>query len=167
MATMTNYSFTQQVDYPEVLIANVQASSIATPIVNIETSGSGPTMSVLVWFSDVLSATDQIALSSIMSTYINTLPSNQQQMNKMFLDIGFGIKLIAQFGAANRAANLNTSQIIQISQQLASIQSLLLSGSIETSLAAIQSLTPSSLLTQDTINFYVSEIQNYLNGNNE
>ena len=35
MAVMTSYDFTQQVDYPNLLIENIQASSIATPVVPV------------------------------------------------------------------------------------------------------------------------------------
>ena len=165
MPVMTEYDFTQQVDYPSILVANIQASSISTPLVNIETSGSGPTMAVSLFFSDVLSSADQTTLNSIMSSYINVLPTLQVTTAQVIKDIGFGMNIIAQFGAANRIANLNTSQIIQIAEQLAPIQSLLSSGSIQTALAAILAITPNSLITQDTINNYISQIQAYLGSN--
>ena len=165
MPVMTEYDFTQQVDYPSILVANIQASSISTPLVNIETSGSGPTMAVSLFFSDVLSSADQTTLNSIMSSYINVLPTLQVTTAQVTKDIGFGMNIIAQFGAANRIAGLNTSEVIQIAQQLASIQALLSSGSIQTALAAIQAITPNSLLTQDTINNYISQIQAYLGSN--
>jgi hypothetical protein len=76
------------------------------------------------------------------------------------------MSIIAQFGAANRLANLSTSNVIQIAEQLAPIQSLLSSGSIATALTAIQALTPGALITQDIINTYAQELQNYLNGVN-
>lgn len=163
MPVMTEYDFTQQVDYPSILVANIQASSISTPLVNIETSGSGPTMAVSLFFSDVLSSIDQTTLNSVMSSYVNSIPVLQSTINQITKDIAFGMSIIAQFGAANRIANLNTAQIIQIAEQLAPIQSLLSSGSIQTALMAIQNITPSAILTQDTINIYVTQLQNYIN----
>lgn len=162
MATMTSYPFTQQIDYPDLLISSIQSSSISTPFSYLERDGSGPTMSVLVWFSDTLSSNDQATLNSIMSSYVNELPAIQQSINQILKDMNFGISIIAQFGAANRAAGLNVSQVIQISQQLASIQSLLMSGSITTALTAIQSIQPNALLTQQTLNSYITQMQNYL-----
>jgi hypothetical protein len=163
MPVMTEYDFTQQVDYPSVLVANIQASSISTPLVNIETSGSGPTMAVSLFFSDVLSSIDQTTLNSVMAAYVNSLPVLQSTINQIIKDTAFGMNIIAQFGAANRIANLNTSQIIQIAEQLAPIQLLLSTGSIQTALVAIENITPNSLLTQETINTYVTQLQNYIN----
>ena len=74
MATLTEYDFTQQVDYPSVLTANIQASSIATALDHIGTTGSGPTMAVAVWFKDVLSSDDQTTLATVMAAYVNTAP---------------------------------------------------------------------------------------------
>jgi len=162
MAVVTTYNFTQEVDYPNLLVSNVQSSSISTPLINIETSGSGQTMSVSLVFSDVLSGADQATLNSIMSSYTNTIPALQATIEQVTKDINFGMSIIAQFGAANRIANLSTSEIAQISQQLSPIQALLMSGSIQTALVSIQNLTPTTLLTQDTINNYVSQIQAYL-----
>jgi hypothetical protein len=162
MPTMTEYNFIQQVDYPTILIETIQASTIVTPIVNIETSGSGPTMEVSLFFSDVLSSTDQTNLNSIMAAYVNSLTPLQIAINQINKDIAFGMSIISQFGAANRVANLTTAQIVQVAEQLAPIQALLSSGSIETALSLIQALTPSSLITQETINTYSQELQNYL-----
>jgi hypothetical protein len=147
-----------------LLVASIQSSSISTPLSYLEREGSGPSMSVLVWFSDALSSNDQTTLNSLMSSYVNELPQTQQNINQILKDMSFGISIIAQFGAANRAAGLNVSQVIQISQQLASIQSLLMSGSITTALTVIQSIQPSALLTQETLNSYITQMQNYLSG---
>ena len=163
MAVMTSYDFTQQVDYPNLLIENIQASSIATPVVNVETSGSGPTMEVSIFFSDVLSSADQSTLNSIMSSYVNSLPQAQVAVAQVMKDMGFGMSIIAQFGAANRIANLSPAEVAQVAEQLATVQALLISGSIDTALTVIQSLTPSTLITQDTINYYAQQLQNYLN----
>jgi hypothetical protein len=74
MPTLTQYDFTQEVDYSSVLASNIQASSIATALDHIDTSGSGPTMAVMVWFKDVLSNTDQTTLNTVMAAYVNTAP---------------------------------------------------------------------------------------------
>lgn len=74
MSVLTEYDFTQQVDYTSVLAINIQASSIVTALDHIGTTGSGPTMIVAVWFKDVLSTGDQTTLISLMASYINTAP---------------------------------------------------------------------------------------------
>lgn len=71
MPTLTSYAFTQQVDYTAGLALLIQQSSIATALDHIDTSGSGPTMSVLVWFKDVLSTTDSATLTALMAAYTN------------------------------------------------------------------------------------------------
>ena len=163
MPEITEYDFIQQVDYPTLLIQNVQSSNIATPLINIETSGNGPNMQVSLFFNDVLSSDDQLTLNSIMSSYVNELPAHQTALNQINKDISFGMSVVAQFGAANRLAGLTTAQVVQVAQQLAPIQSLLLSGSIATALAAIQSLTPNAIITQAAISNYSQLLQNYLN----
>ena len=163
MATMTEYDFTQQVDFPSTLVENIQASSISVPLVNIETNGSGPTMEVSLFFQDVLPDADQTTLNSVMAAYVNAISPLDAAIAQVKKDIAFGMSIIAQFGAANRVANLNTGTVAQIAQQLAPIQALLSSGSIQTALYEIQNLTPSALLTQDIINMYAQELQNYIN----
>jgi hypothetical protein len=97
-----------------------------------------------------------------MGSYVNALPPLQVTVAQVNKDIAFGMSVIAQFGAANRIADLSTANVAQIAQQLAPIQALLSSGSIQTALSVIQSLTPSTLLSQNTINYYIQELQNYL-----
>ena len=75
MPTLTEYNFTQQIDYPDVLTENIQASSISVALDHIDTSGSGPSMVVSVWFKDLLSSDDQTTLNSVLSAYVNTSPS--------------------------------------------------------------------------------------------
>jgi len=163
MATLTSYSFTLQVDYPDLLISAIQSSSIQTPLSYLERSGQGSSMSVIVWFVDVLSSADQTTLSSLITNYVNSLPTSQIAAAQVAKDISFGLGLIAQFSTQNRIANLSTGNVAQIAEQLAPVQSLLLSGSIETALTVIQGITPSALLTQDVINNYITQLQNYLN----
>ena len=164
MPTITEYDFTQEVDYPTQLVEAIQASTIATPLINIETSGSGSTMEVSLFFSDVLSSADQATLNTIMQSYTNSLPALQVALNQVSKDMAFGMSIIAQFSAANKVAALSTSDIVQLAEQLSNVQALLSTGSIETALTVIQSLTPSTLLTQTTINYYAQQLQNYLNG---
>ncbi len=163
MPTMTEYDFTQQIDYPNILIENIQQSSISVPIVNVETNGSGPTMEVSLFFQDVLSSNDQATLNSIMSSYVNSLPPMQVALNQVNKNIAFGMSMIAQFSASNVAANLTTDQVATLAQQLGSIQTLLLSGSIATALTLVQAVTPTDLISQDTINLYTGLLQNYVN----
>ena len=120
-------------------------------------------MEVSIFFSDVLSSADQSTLNSIMSSYVNSLPQAQVAVAQVMKDMGFGMSIIAQFGAANRIANLSPAEVAQVAEQLATVQALLISGSIDTALTVIQSLTPSTLITQDTINYYAQQLQNYLN----
>ena len=74
MATQTVYNFTQQVDYPSVLISQIQASSISTVVVNVATAGIGGTMSVSISFKDALSDADVATLNNLMAAYNNPLP---------------------------------------------------------------------------------------------
>lgn len=75
MATLTQYSFTQQVDYSTMLSNQIQQSSISTTLDHIDTSGSGTTMAISVWFKDVLSDVDVTTLNSIMFAYTNPTPT--------------------------------------------------------------------------------------------
>jgi len=163
MPTITEYDFIQQVDYPSILIQNIQNSSISIPLINIETTGSGQTMEVSLFFNDELSQEDQDILNTLMSSYVNQIPLEQQVFNQLTKDISFGMSVIAKFSAANRISDLTTTQVIQVSQQLAQIQALLNSGAITTALFAVQSLTPNAIITQNAINNYVQLLQNYLN----
>lgn len=74
MATLTQYNFTQQVDYPNVLVSNIQASSISIALDHIDTLGSGAGMIVSVWFKDILPTADQDTLNSVMAAYKNVAP---------------------------------------------------------------------------------------------
>lgn len=79
MAVLTQYNFTQQVDYSTALTEKINQSSIVTALDHIETVGAGPTMNVDVWFKDVLSGDDETTLNSLMSGYTNPpvpTPSN-------------------------------------------------------------------------------------------
>jgi len=120
-------------------------------------------MEVSLFFSDVLSTEDQATLNTVMSSYSNALPPLQVATAQVTKDIAFGTSIIAQFSAANRLANLSTANVVQLAEQLAPIQALLSSGSIQTALYVIQGLTPNALLTQDVINNYAQQLQTYIN----
>lgn len=75
MAIQTEYDFIQQIDYSYMLQNEIQQSSIATPLSYINTFGSGPTMAISIFFSDVLSAPDVITLNSLLAAHINTPPT--------------------------------------------------------------------------------------------
>ena len=120
-------------------------------------------MEVSLFFQDVLSSNDQATLNSIMSSYVNSLPPMQVALNQVNKNIAFGMSMIAQFSASNVAANLTTDQVATLAQQLGSIQTLFLSGSIATALTLVQAVTPTDLISQDTINLYTGLLQNYVN----
>lgn len=71
MPTITSYNFIQQVDYSTALQEIIQQSSISTALDRIETTGNGSSMSVSIWFKDILSENDQTTLNSIMAAYTN------------------------------------------------------------------------------------------------
>ena len=104
MATPTQYNFTQQVDYPNVLVASIQVSSIVTALVNIETTGSGSTMSVTILFKDALSSDDQTTLNSILSAYVNEAPMVQTVIPKFIQQLGTDSVSICPFGTLFTAA---------------------------------------------------------------
>lgn len=96
-----------------------------------------------------------------------TTPTTQQVITqKILARIDWGQKLMASFGAQNILAGYTTAQVTQIAQQLAPLQDLVQSGSLETSVAFMNSLTPNSLITQQTITSFVTQIQNYLAAGN-
>lgn len=94
-------------------------------------------------------------------------PTTQELIAQKILSrIDWGQKLMARFGAQNILAGYTTAQVTQIAQQLAPLQDLVQSGSLETSVAFMNSLTPNSLITQQTITYFVTQIQNYLAAGN-
>lgn len=162
MDELSIYTFIKQVDFPSILSDSIKQSSISTELHHIDTDGSDVSMIISIYFVAALSEDDIITLNSLMENYVNALPLQQKHLDDILSDMGFGMQLIAQFGAANRTANLSIPQVITISQQLAPIQSLLMSGSLETALTIIQNLTPNALISQDVINTYAQTIQTYL-----
>lgn len=58
----------------------ISQSGIATALDHIDTVGSGPTMSVTVWFVDVLSDNDFNTLRGVMAAYTNIPPLSNAYM---------------------------------------------------------------------------------------
>lgn len=97
MATLTQYNFVQEINFPSVLVSNIQNSSIIVALDHIDTIGMGPSMQVAVWFKDVLSISDIDILNSLMSAYIDpppTIPTNivttQFELNNKDLKLARG-----------------------------------------------------------------------------
>lgn len=121
MATATEYNFTQQVDYPSVLIGSIQSSTISTVLINVETSGTGPTMLVSIWFKDVLSSADQTTLNSVMSTYVNSppAPTIPTSVPSVIQILGADSVSICPFGTMFTAtANQTTTYDLKISSSV-------------------------------------------------
>lgn len=96
-----------------------------------------------------------------------TTPTTQQVITqKILARIEWGQTLMASFGAQNILAGYTTTQVTQIAQQLAPLQALVLSGSLETAIAFMNSLTPNALITQQTITSFVAQIHDYLAAGN-
>lgn len=102
MPTLTEYNFTQQIDYPDLLTENIQASSISVALDHIDTSGSGPSMVVSVWFKDVLSSDDQVTLNSVLSSYVNVAPT--PPVPKVIQILGTDTVILSPFGFLFSAA---------------------------------------------------------------
>jgi hypothetical protein len=172
MATMTSYSFTQQVDYPEILFASIQASNIATTLVYIERDGSGPTMSVLCWFQDALSSEDQTTLNSILSAYVNSLPIETIIQRSISNAQNFGNSLLLEYAAQNVLAGITQAgQTIPVSNYLANLYNYLSAGSLYAGIQEINNLIAdtsdakaalSPFLTNDIMYTYLNKIQTYL-----
>ena len=172
MATMTEYDFTQQVDYPSILVASIQASSISIPLVNMETSGSGPTMEVSLFFQDVLSSIDQTTLSSIMAAYVNSLPTSQIVANSISNAIKFGQQLTVSFAAQNVLSGITQAgQTIPVATYMQSIAYYLNSGSLYAAITEINTLIAdtsstktalSPFITNNILYSYLNQIQAYL-----
>lgn len=87
---------------------------------------------------------------------------SQKILNRM----AFGQQVMAGYGAHNILAGFSTSQVTQIAGQLANIQALIQSGSLETARTLISQITPSDLIPQTSIDFIVNKITVYLNAGN-
>jgi len=118
MATLTSYNFTQQVDYPMVLTDNIQESSISIAIDHIDTSGSGSSMTVTVWFKDVLSTDDQTTLGTVMTAYINSNPVVNPVLSVVQI-LGADSVTLCPFGSTFVAhANQTTNYDLLITNQI-------------------------------------------------
>lgn len=108
-----------------------------------------------------------------IQTYYNSLtqsgelakstPTETQLIaSKILTRIAWGQQLMANFGAQNILAGYTTNQVAQIVQDLGDVQSLIQSGSLETANSLILNLTPTTLITQITINNFSAQIVAYL-----
>lgn len=102
------------------------------------------------------------ALTQSGETSKNTPTMQEIIAQKILNRINFGQQLMANFGAQNILAGYTTSQIQQIAGQLQTVQALMQSGSLETTKAVMLAITPSTLITQTTINNFAQQIQDYL-----
>jgi hypothetical protein len=149
MPTLTSYPFVQQIDYPNVLTDNIQQSSISIALDHIETNGSGSSMTVLVWFKDVLSSQDYSTLTSVMSSYSNTASIQLQSIAITSVPPN-GAKTIVVNGVSHKLYVRNTG-----------IQQTLVSGSntvtftVPYSWIQLMGAAVINCEALDTISFYV------------
>lgn len=66
----TGYTFVQLINYPALLQATVVQAGLST-LHHIDTSGSGASMEVTLWFSDTLTEEASATLTTIMASYSN------------------------------------------------------------------------------------------------
>lgn len=78
--------------------------------------------------------------------------------------MAFGQDLIAQFGALNVINGLSSVQVAQVAAKLASVQALLLSGSLKTARLAIQGIVVDDYITQAVKDDFAGRITAYLGG---
>lgn len=94
---MTSYNFTQQVNYPSYLTTQIATLGLAIALDHIDTDGSGPTMSVVLWFGVGLSGGDQITLTNFMATYADpTVSTNAINLILSALDTDSNVILVAR-----------------------------------------------------------------------
>lgn len=74
----------------------------------------------------------------------------------------FGDDLIVEFGTRNMLEGLTTAQIGQIVQDLGPVISALSTGSLNVAYAAMDSLQPTELLTQELIDLYKGKVAAFL-----
>lgn len=79
MPTMTEYTFTKEIDHTDVLADSIQQSAISTALDHIDTVGDGPTMEISIYFKDALSGADQTTLSSLVQNYQDSEPAPNNQ----------------------------------------------------------------------------------------
>lgn len=89
--------------------------------------------------------------------------ANEAIKSKIMDAITFGQSIIIEFAAENVMLKLTTPQILTILSKFSSIKSMLETGSLYTSLVAIQSIKPDPILMpQVRIDKYANKIKSYL-----
>lgn len=68
---MTEYTFTQQVIYLDIFLKAVNTLGLSTPLDHIDTLGTGPTMSLFIYFTGPLSSGDLTTLTNFVSSYVD------------------------------------------------------------------------------------------------
>jgi len=76
--------------------------------------------------------------------------------------MAFGTNLMAEYGAQNVVSGKTVANIMTLSTKLATLQSLLQSGSLYAALDEIDRITPDALLTQATKDQFKVKIRKYL-----
>lgn len=109
MAIPTQYNFTKQINNTSDLENTISISPIIISIDHIDTTIVDGSMQINVWFKDALSDTDSSLLSSIVSSYIDplpTIPSNvvttQYELNDKDIKLS-KIKATVVSGSPNKA----------------------------------------------------------------
>jgi hypothetical protein len=162
MATLTNYSFAKQVNIGKLNL-EIKALSLAVNLDHIESSDNGDTTyTTNIWFVDVLSSNDQTSLNTAVTNH--TLPDliTDQLRVKILAARNFGLSIIDEVALDNLLAGATVDQVTSMLSSYASIMAMLQSGSLYTALSAMQSVSPSGLMTQDRITKYINQIKAYL-----
>jgi hypothetical protein len=76
--------------------------------------------------------------------------------------MGFGRRLIAEFGASNVIAGLTPAQISSVAARAVNVQLLLMSGSLYTAIAAMNAIQTDAILTPALLKKYRNKIEDYL-----
>lgn len=82
--------------------------------------------------------------------------------NKILKAMDFGKNLMAEYGAKNILAGKSIADIKEITSRLATLQTLLTSGSLYCALDEMNNITADELISQETINEFKTKLQNYL-----
>jgi hypothetical protein len=75
--------------------------------------------------------------------------------------MNFGKEMITRYSSMNSLKEFNASQVVAAAQKFASIQALLLSGSIGTVYGIISAMIPDELVSQEEIDYFKLMIENF------
>lgn len=104
-------------------------------------------------------------LKSAWQAYQQRVYVEKMMTNGVKAAMEFGKQLMAEYGAKNLFSGKTSEEVKLISQRMASIQSLLLSGALPTALEEIDNLEPDSLISQAVIDEFKAKITKFLTGN--